>query len=255
MIRRNISYGNKLPKAKNLLDVIYDPEQLNLPVLFFIHGGSWMSGSKDMYTRLGENFLKRGFVSVIISYRLFPGTDVYGMVEDCKAAFDWCKEHIGEYGGNNRKIFLAGHSAGGHLAAVTGLSENDPSEHVSGFILIDAFGLSTYHFLTEHAMWIPEFLASIFGTDQNRWPLVSPDKLIKKGTPPFFVLTGGNTYPFLTYDNETFVRQLKEIGAEHYHSTLAGRSHMKMIYEFESPNAKVYEQVSEWTKRIILNDR
>lgn len=250
MIAKNIKYSNTSPR--NLLDVIYEPHASGLPVALFIHGGSWMTGSKDMYTKLGENFYARGFVTVIISYRLFPGTDVYGMIDDCRAALEWCKEHISEYGGNREQIFLMGHSAGGHLAAAAGLREEDPQKNIAGFILIDAFGLSAYYFLSIHGTMVPEFFSGIFGKIDSKWKLASPDKMVRENLPPFLILSGGETYPFLAYDNDSFVRLLKSKDNRCDQKIVPGRSHMQMIYEYEKVDTKTFQDTVLWMQKQLV---
>lgn len=244
--KQEIKYG---VDARNLLDVFYNPEKTGLPVLFFIHGGSWMAGSKNMYTKLGENFADKGFVSVVISYRLFPETDVYGMADDCRAALKWCKENIEEYGGNSKNIFLAGHSAGGQLAAVAGLTEKNPSANISGFIIIDAFGMCANYFLTKRKEFIPELFDGLFGHVPKHWPLASPDKLVKKNAPPFMIMTAGNTYPYINHDAENFIKVLKEENVPHEHVVIPGLSHMQIIYEFENKKSGVYKTILNWIKR------
>ncbi|MCW3077055.1 MAG: alpha/beta hydrolase [Bacteroidetes bacterium] len=248
MIQKDISYASR-SKNKNLLDVYYTDNKASLPVIFFIHGGSWMNGSKDLYSKLAQNFLAGGFVVVLISYRLYPSTDVYGMVEDCRSAFEWCKNNIANYGGDARKIYLTGHSAGGHLAAVTGLLEDRPSEKIAGFILIDAFGLCANYFLSQHSALIPDFFAGVFGKEAKSWAKVSPDQLIKKGSPPFLFLTGGGTYPYIAYDNEKFIGLLTDLKIENRHVVIPSKSHMQMIFEFENKNADVYREISLWIKK------
>jgi acetyl esterase/lipase len=250
MTRKNIEYATR-SKSKNMLDVYYEPGKKKQPVVFFIHGGSWMTGSKDMYKKLGENFHDKGYVSVIISYRLFPVTDVYGMVEDCRDAFKWCIENIADFGGDTSRIFMAGHSAGGHLCTVTGLLEEDPVKYIKGFILIDAFGLCANYFLTEHAMLIPDFFAGIFGKEKTKWPNASPDNLVKRGAPPFLVLTGGNTYPFVAFDNSNFVSKLDSLAISNEHKIMDSLSHMQMIYEFESTTTEVFSGTLKWMKKFL----
>lgn len=250
MIKKNIAYANR-SKTRNLLDVIYNPAKTGMPVLFFIHGGSWMTGSKDMYTRLGENFLEKGFAAVIINYRLFPTTDIYGMVQDCRDAFTWCRDNIAEFKGDPARIFLAGHSAGGHLCAVTGLAEEDPAKNIRGFVLMDAFGLCANYFLTEHGTLIPEFFSGIFGKQKDKWPLASPDNLLKRGAPPFLILTGGNTYPFVNFDNSTFVSHLNQLAISNEHKIMDSYSHMQMIYEFESTTSILFTDTLKWMKKFL----
>jgi acetyl esterase/lipase len=246
MIRKNIQYATS-SSTGNLLDVVYDPSKNNLPVIFFVHGGSWMSGSKDMYSRLGSNFLSRGFVTVLISYRLFPETDIYGMAEDCRAAFRWCCENISQYGGDHGRIYLAGHSAGGHLAAVTGLTEK--LKCVRGYILIDAFGLSAWHFLNSHSAFIPENFTELFGKEAKKWSGVAPDKLADRTASPFLILLGGKTYPVIQYDSERFAQTIREQEVPCELITIPGQSHMQMIYLFENADNSVYDKIHAWMKR------
>lgn len=248
--KNNIKYGTH---SRHMLDVYYHDEKDVRPVLFFVHGGSWMTGNKDMYTQLAENFYDIGFVSVIINYRLYPEKDVYGMAQDCIDALQWCKENIKNFGGDEKKIYLTGHSAGGQLCAVAGLSEKDPLENIAGFIIIDAFGLSANHFLTKHQEFIPEFFAGLFGHEKDRWPLASPDKLVRKDhTPPVLILTGGNTYPYITYDADNFMTVLNEMNVYHQHDVIPDLTHMQMICEFENRSAKVYQIIMKWLNKAEI---
>jgi arylformamidase len=250
MIKRNIKYADHYG-GRNFLDVVYEPGKKDMPVIFFVHGGSWITGSKDMYTRLGENFLTKGFVTVLINYRLFPIADAYGMADDCRAALKWVRGYITEYGGNPGKIFMTGHSAGGHLAAVAGMTQLHARDYIAGFIMIDAFGLSAYYFLTEHGVFVPHAFSGVFGTEKEKWPLVCPDKLVRRGLPPFMILTGSSSYPFLVIDNKKFAEQLKEnhVGCRHYSQT--NHTHLQMILQFENQEAKVFKMLTDWMNEIV----
>ena len=61
---------------------------------------------------------RKGIITVIIDYRLSPSIAYKGMTTDVAMAIQWVQENIGSYGGNNNKVFVSGHSAGGHLAAL-----------------------------------------------------------------------------------------------------------------------------------------
>jgi acetyl esterase/lipase len=114
-IERNISYGS-LPRQK--LD-IYSPKVMTdqTPTLVFVHGGSWQNGSKDDYRFLGSVFAARGIQTVVINYRLYPDVIYPGFVEDAAKAVAYTKATIAK----DRPIFLAGHSAGAHIAAMVAL--------------------------------------------------------------------------------------------------------------------------------------
>ena len=91
------------------------------PVLVFFYGGSWQSGSKDDYAFVGQALAAQGFVTVLPDYRLYPETAFPGFLDDGAAAIAWVRDNIAAYGGDPRRIVLAGHSAGAYNAAMLGL--------------------------------------------------------------------------------------------------------------------------------------
>jgi acetyl esterase/lipase len=107
------------------------------PVLLQIHGGGWMIGSKEQQgLPLMYNLASRGWVCVAINYRLSPKATWPDHLVDCKQAIAWIRDHIAEYGGDPNYIVVTGGSAGGHLAAMVGLTANDPSFQ-PGFETVD----------------------------------------------------------------------------------------------------------------------
>jgi acetyl esterase/lipase len=114
-IERDIAYG-ALPRHK--LDV-YSPREVTpqTPTLVFYHGGSWQNGSKDDYRFLGTAFAARGIQTVVVNYRLHPEVIFPAFVEDSAKALAFTKNTIA----NGRPIFVSGHSAGAHIAAMMAL--------------------------------------------------------------------------------------------------------------------------------------
>ena len=90
----------------------------NTPVLVFVHGGNWNSGDKKTYNFLGRNFAKKGITTVIVGYSLSPDANFDTMASQVGQAVMWTKNNITNYKGDPNKIFLTGHSAGGHLIAL-----------------------------------------------------------------------------------------------------------------------------------------
>lgn len=96
------------------------------PVLLQIHGGAWVIGSKEQQgLPLMYPLAQHGWVCVATNYRLSPRATWPDHLVDCKRALAWVKEHIAEYGGDPDRIVVTGGSAGGHLAAMIGLTAND----------------------------------------------------------------------------------------------------------------------------------
>lgn len=112
-VATNLAYG---PDPRQVLDVYAPPTAKNSPVLIFIHGGSWTSGSKDGYKFVGESFARAGLVTVVISYRLAPVNRYPTFVQDAARAIRWTRDHAARYGGDPNALFVSGHSAGGFNA-------------------------------------------------------------------------------------------------------------------------------------------
>jgi len=102
---------------------IYTPEKSEglAPVVMFIYGGAWAAGDKFEYEFVGRALAANGYVAVIADYRLFPEVRYPDFLEDCAAAAHWIEENIVNYGGDTRRFFLAGHSAGAYNAVMLGL--------------------------------------------------------------------------------------------------------------------------------------
>jgi acetyl esterase/lipase len=170
-----------------LLDV-YSPKKVNdAEVLIFIHGGSWNSGHKETYRFFGKRMARRGVVAVIINYPLSPAYQIQSMVTASKLAADWTYKNISEYRGSPEKIFVSGHSAGGHLASVIAVREElfvelGTVSPIKGAVLIDAAGFDMKWFL-EQMNYEPgsEFLIP-FTDDPEVWKEVSPIYFLRPGT-------------------------------------------------------------------------
>lgn len=92
-----------------------------LPVLMFIYGGGWHSGSRDHYGFAGRAFAARGFLTVVIDYRLVPEGRFPAMLQDSAAALAWVHGNIARYGGNPSRLLVAGHSAGAYNSLMLAL--------------------------------------------------------------------------------------------------------------------------------------
>ncbi|MEP3052017.1 MAG: alpha/beta hydrolase [Erythrobacter sp.] len=94
-----------------------------LPVLLFAHGGSWRSGDPSDYGFVARSFVPKGFIVVLMGYRLHPDGVYPAMLEDTAAAIAWTKSEIAQYGGDPDHIVIAGHSAGAYNVVMAALEE------------------------------------------------------------------------------------------------------------------------------------
>jgi len=110
----NVAYGSS---PRELLD-IYAADKPAGPVLVYIHGGYWRSGSKEDNCNFVPTFTQRGATVVLVEYDLCPQVTVSDIVRQTRSAIAWTYKNIVRYGADPAKLFIAGHSAGGHLTGM-----------------------------------------------------------------------------------------------------------------------------------------
>lgn len=116
-VTRDIPYAE--PKhERHLLDIYAPAGASNLPVVFWIHGGGWAAGSKSDVQQKPQAFADKGFVFVSTNYRLLPSVDMTTLVRDVAQSLGWVHRNIAAHGGDPKRIFVMGHSAGAQLAAL-----------------------------------------------------------------------------------------------------------------------------------------
>jgi acetyl esterase/lipase len=121
-IKRDIPYAEPA-HARHVLDVYSPSGAKNLPVVFWIHGGGWQAGDKSSVQLKPQWFVETGFVFVSTNYRLLPEVDMDTIIRDVAKSLGWVHKHIAEYGGDPKRIFVMGHSAGAQLAALVSIDD------------------------------------------------------------------------------------------------------------------------------------
>ncbi len=118
-VAEGITYA---PGPRNQLDV-YAPPGANgkAPVVLFIYGGNWVSGSRAEYAFVGRALAARGFVAVVADYRLYPQVSYPDFLDDVAQAVAWAVKQAPQYGGDPQHLFVMGHSAGAYNAAMMAL--------------------------------------------------------------------------------------------------------------------------------------
>lgn len=111
-----IAYG---PNARHRLD-LYRPDgaAARPPCVLFLYGGSWRGGAREDYRFVGASLARAGILCAVADYRLYPAVRFPAFVEDGAAALALVADRAGAWGGDPDRLFLAGHSAGAHIAAL-----------------------------------------------------------------------------------------------------------------------------------------
>jgi acetyl esterase/lipase len=117
LVKRSIPYADPAHE-RQVLDVYARQGAKNLPVVFWIHGGGWQGGDKSEVYGKPQVLMAKGFVFVSTNYRLLPSVDMATIVRDVASGIRWTHDHVAEYGGDPKSLFVMGHSAGAQLAAL-----------------------------------------------------------------------------------------------------------------------------------------
>lgn len=211
---------------KHRLD-LYLPKGVNrFPVIFFVHGGSWKSGDKDEYPKLGETFATEGLGVVVISYRLSPKVQHPAHIEDVAAAFSWTRSKIDRYGGRNDRIFVMGHSAGGHLAALLATDERYLKNE--GLRFNDVRGVIALSGVHTISPLLPIY-RNAFGKDRDDCRQASPITHVGESHPPFMLYYADHDLPTLGKMSEDLCAMLKKNKGEAECVKVPHRNHMTIL--------------------------
>jgi acetyl esterase/lipase len=111
----DLAYGDS-PRERIDLFLAADPAA---PTLAFIHGGYWQMNDKENFAFVAEGLLPRGINLAVVEYTLAPAARLDRIVAELRRAAGWLAAHLGDYGADPARLYVAGHSAGGHLTATT----------------------------------------------------------------------------------------------------------------------------------------
>jgi acetyl esterase/lipase len=124
--RASVRYGDH---PSQLLDV-WRPKELPVepaPVMIFVPGGAWIHGGRQLQGyALMSHLAQQGWVCLSVNYRVSPHNRWPQHITDVKTAIAWARANVDRFGGDRNFVAIAGCSAGGHIAALAGLTPNDP---------------------------------------------------------------------------------------------------------------------------------
>lgn len=158
------------------------------PVVIMIHGGGWRIGDKasvGMTQHKVQHFVDNGYIYVSINYRLTAKADDPkhpAHVQDCAKAISWLHDHIARYGGDPERLFVMGHSAGAHLAALVSTdqrrleAEGKDLSVIKGTICLDtaAYDIPRYVNELDCGPRLRRLYENAFGNTESAWKDASP---------------------------------------------------------------------------------
>jgi acetyl esterase/lipase len=201
-VTRDIPYATA--HERQILDVYAPENAMNLPVVFWIHGGGWQAGDKSLVALKPKAFTEAGFVFVSIQHRLLPAVEMGDITRDVAKALGWVHKNIATYGGDPTRLLVMGHSSGGQLAALMctddryAKAEGLPLTTIKGCVPVDAdtFDIPAIIEVAEtrarvHHLPLPTYgHRQKFGNDPAKHRDFSTVTHVasNKGIPPFLIL-------------------------------------------------------------------
>ncbi len=241
--RLDVSYLDDNDPAHKL--DIYGPPKTGtpLPVLVHIHGGGWEIGDKRLMRTTGLFYASQGVLFITPNYRLSPKAQHPAHVEDCAAALAWAFTHAADMGGDRKRIFLSGHSAGAHLAALLGTDpaylqkyKIHPSD-LAGVIPVDT---ASFDLMDEsNEKLVKKLVRESFGEDSQVWKSASPfHHVLAAGRYPGFLILNTTNRAAAAEGGRRFADKLKGVGCNVRFVPVSNHTHGEMaagMYDASDP--------------------
>jgi arylformamidase len=221
------------------------------PGLVFIHGGYWRNQARSYYqwyTGLYQNFglalAKRGIATAVIDYRLHPRAGLKDQLADVEAAVGFLKKNAATYNIDAARLYLSGHSAGGHLALMELWQKKNPD--VRGVIALSPI-LDVGH-MRQHqdADFNRELTIPFFGngTEDTKH---SPATYVTADAPPVLILFGDQDYAYLVEQGTTYREKFKAAGLTKIRiETLPETDHSDMVLDVNTSDDKVSDVIAAY---------
>jgi acetyl esterase/lipase len=220
-ITKNIAYGDA---NRENLDIYRPNDQARHPIIMFIYGGAWNSGSKSMYPFVAATLARLGNVVVVPDYRLYPEVQYPAFLQDCAKAFAWTVGHAPKLQGDGR-IFLMGHSAGAYNAAMLALDASlleaagTSPARITGFI-----GLAgPYDFLPT----VDPAVIAVFKSRDN--PATQPVNYVHAHIPPMFLAAGASDTTVKPQNTLSLAEHARKVGGQALVKIYPGLGHIGLI--------------------------
>jgi acetyl esterase/lipase len=210
--KKDIAYNSAkdADAVRHKLDFYVPKGAKNYPVMMFVHGGSWKSGNKELYPKLGETFASQGIGVAVINYRLSNGKGTIkhpDHIHDVAKAFAWVKDNADKYGGSKEKLYVSGHSAGGHLVAL--LATDESYLKAEKCAIKDIRGVMAISGVYTISSLLPMF-HDPFSKDAEVCKAASPMTHVKEKHPPFLIAYGTKDFPLMDIMASEFSKKLTE---------------------------------------------
>lgn len=185
------------------------------PTIVGIHGGGWRGGDKRHIRGLSA-FVRAGFVVASINYRLTAEARYPAAINDCQTAVRWIRAHAGNYGIDPDRIGVLGGSAGGHLALMVGMLNDDPNQDISSRVraVCAWFGPADFRDGPAGDKAFAQFIGATFEENPKAYREASPATHVSNNSPPTLLIHGANDRVVPIRHSQTMHAALRAAGVE-----------------------------------------
>ncbi len=219
-----------IPKNPKTLDV----QKLDAlkKVIIFYYGGNWDSGERVDYKFAAEALVSKGYIVVIPDYRVYPEVLFPELMADPVSAAKWVKTNIKKYNGDANKVFLAGHSAGAHIAVMLAINAKYlAAESLQPRDFAGVIGLAgPYDFLPLKS----DRLKTIFGPEAERWKS-QPINFVDGKNPPLLLAVGMKDATVWPRNSINLAKKIKENNGQVEVVEFASYGHVDMVAKLAKP--------------------
>ncbi|MFG0753849.1 alpha/beta hydrolase [Pseudomonas sp. TYF_14] len=238
---RTFAYGEAV---KEKLDVYAPKQAKDLPIMLFIHGGAWKSGSKDDSAGPVKTFVDAGVIYVAVGFDLIPDTDLSGMVDQVRRAVIWVNKNAKAFGGDPDKIYISGHSSGGHLAAVLLTTEwnalGAPRHILKGGVVIS--GMGDLHPPMQSAR------GSYLKLSNQQIQQLSPINHMAQADAPVLIAWGANESPEFIRQGKQLASAFEKKGRLYWEHEFPATDHFVMVNLLNDPDSELSKKTLELVK-------
>jgi acetyl esterase/lipase len=256
-VQGDIAYAE--PKTeRQTLDLYAPAAGTEHPIVVWIHGGGWRQGDKRAVQHKPQAFVDKGFLFVSINYRFVPQVTVKEMTGDVAKAIRWVHDHAQENGGNPNSIFVMGHSAGAHLAALVCTddrylkAEGLSLSIIKGCVPVDTAAYDIPQRFAQSDATKASAGKVIFGEAEASHRDLSPVTYVGKvkSIPAFLILHVANR-PDSKAQSERFAEALRKAGVEATIVPAEGKTHGTINSELGLPDDKPTKALFEFVARQL----